>query len=129
MASKHLFLSISAFLFSMMVFSQAPKKSLQTKFTEEKISVDGKFDEEIWKSAAIATGFEMLAPENGMHEPNERRSEVKIVYDNEAIYVAATLYDNEPTKIQKELTTRDNFASADHFGIFLNIEFVFNSRK
>jgi hypothetical protein len=27
--------------------------------------------------------------------------EVKVLYDNEAIYISAMLYDNEPNKIQK----------------------------
>lgn len=120
MPLKHYFIYCLTFIFYLNAFSQTSKKTLVTKFTNEKIEIDGKFEEEVWKSATITSGFEMLAPDNGKHEPNERRSEVKIVYDNEAIYVAAMLYDNEPTKIQKELTTRDNFASADHFGIFLN---------
>ena len=38
-------------------FSQAPKKSLQTIPTKEKISIDGEFNEEIWKNAPIATDF------------------------------------------------------------------------
>ncbi|WP_298120702.1 DUF5916 domain-containing protein [Flavobacterium sp.] len=120
MPLKHYFIYCLAFAFYLNAFSQTSKKTLVTKFTNEKIVVDGKFDEDVWKTTAIATGFEMSAPDNGKHEPNERRSEVKIVYDNEAIYVSAILYDNEPSKIQKELTTRDNFASADHFGVFLN---------
>jgi hypothetical protein len=96
------------------------KKTLQTQFTDEKITIDGKFDEEIWKTIPFATDFVMIAPMNGHPIPNEKRTEVKIAYTNEAIYVAATLYDNEPNKILKELTTRDEFATADHFGVFLN---------
>jgi len=120
MNSKLIFLSILYFFSFSNIFSQTNKKTLETKFTEEKITIDGNFDEEVWKSAAIATNFKMIAPDNGRDETNERRSEVKIVYNNEAIFIAAKLYDNEPNKIQKELTTRDNFASADHFGVFLN---------
>ena len=114
------YLLILLIFFSINVFSQSTKKTLQTNFIEEKISIDGKFDENAWKKAAIATDFEMIAPDNGVPELKERKSEIKIVYDNEAIYVAAMLYDNEPSKIQKELTPRDEFASADHFGVFLN---------
>lgn len=105
---------------SINVFSQSTKKTLHTNFIEEKISIDGKFDENAWKKAAIATDFEMIAPDNGVPELKERKSEIKLVYDNEAIYIAAMLYDNEPSKIQKELIHRDEFASADHFGVFLN---------
>jgi hypothetical protein len=101
-------------------FSQNIKKSLSTKFSDEKILIDGKFNEDIWKTAAIATDFLMLSPDNGKSEKKERKSEVKVVYNNDAIFIAATLYDNEPTKIGKELTTRDNFATADNFGVYLN---------
>lgn len=106
-----------------MVFSshsQTAKKTLKANFCSEKISIDGNFDEEIWKTSSIATDFLMIAPDNGKPIAKEKATEVKIVYDNDAIYVAAILYDNEPSKIAKELTLRDNFATAEHFGIFLN---------
>ena len=99
-------------------FSQ--KKVLYTKATTEKVTIDGKFEEAAWKDAAIATDFVMIDPDNGKAAPYERRTEVKIIYDNTAIYIAATLYDDEPQKILKELTLRDNFSTADHFGVLLN---------
>ena len=105
-------------LFISQMFSQ--KKSLHTQFTDEKITVDGKFDEPVWKTAKIATDFVMVAPYNNVPIPPEKKTEVKVVYTNEAIYVAATLYDEEPRTISRELTERDNFATADHFGIQLN---------
>ncbi|WP_395062700.1 DUF5916 domain-containing protein [Flavobacterium sp.] len=113
-------LHITILFLTFVGYSQVPKKTLQTKFSDEKIILDGKFNEEIWKTADIATDFVMIAPDNGKEELKERKSEVKVVYTNDAIYVAATLYDNQPNKISKELTTRDLFATADHFGIFLN---------
>ena len=105
-------------LYSSKLFSQ--KKSLHTQFTDEKITIDGKFDEAVWKTAQIATDFVMVAPYNNVPIPEEKKTEVKIVYTNEAIYVAATLYDEEPKAISRELTERDHFATADHFGIQLN---------
>ncbi|MES2410386.1 MAG: DUF5916 domain-containing protein [Bacteroidota bacterium] len=96
------------------------KKILQTQFTDEKINVDGKFDEKAWKSAQTATDFVMFAPYNGVPIPPEKKTEVKVIYTNEAIYIAATMYDEEPNKISKELTERDNFGVADHFGVQLN---------
>ena len=117
---------LSSILYSILLFtsalgfSQTPKKKLVTKFTIEKIVIDGKITEEIWKSAEVAKDFVMIAPDNGKTEDKDRRTEVKVVYDNEAIYIAAILYDNQPKKISKELTTRDNFVSADHFGVLIN---------
>ena len=96
------------------------KKTLKTKICADKITIDGKFDELPWKDAAIATDFLMAAPDNGKLEKPERKSEIKVVYNNEAIYIAATLWDNEPLKIGKELALRDNFVTADHFGVQIN---------
>ena len=98
----------------------AQKKVLHTKSTKEKITIDGKFDEAAWQDAEIATDFIMINPDNGKPIADEKRTEVKIIYDHTAIYVAATLYDSEPGKILKELTLRDNFSTADHFGVFFN---------
>ena len=96
------------------------KKVLQTRFTEEKITIDGKFNEKAWKNAEIATDFVMVAPYNGVPILPDKNTEVKVVYTNEAIYVAATLHDEEPKAISRELTERDNFATADHFGVQIN---------
>ena len=62
----------------------------------------------------------MFEPDNGKPIAQEKKTEVKILYDNDAIYVGAVLYDNEPNKILKELAERDNFGVSDAFGIFIN---------
>ena len=102
------------------LFGQNQKKTLVTQSTKEKIIIDGKFDENVWSTANIATDFVMIFPENGKPIAEEKRTEVKVIYDNEAIYIAAKLYDNEPSKISKELARRDLFGTADHFGVQLN---------
>jgi hypothetical protein len=45
-------------------FGYSQKKTLQTKFITDKIEIDGKLDESIWKSAAIASDF-TFEPDNG----------------------------------------------------------------
>ena len=118
---------MSQLLFKVLIFSllisfttYSQKKKLQAKLTSENIIVDGKMNEEIWISAAVATNFIMFEPDNGKPISVEKKTEVKIVYDNDAIYVSALLYDNEPDKIQKELTNRDIFGVSDHFAIYIN---------
>jgi len=102
------------------VVAHSQKKALQTKVTSESLTIDGKFDEPVWQSAPIATDFVMFRPDNGKAIPENKRTEVKIVYDNDAIYVAALLYDDQPDKILKEITKRDVFGASDLFGIFIN---------
>ena len=111
------------FIITLIIFSNSllgQKKTLKALASTEKISVDGVLDEEIWKTSPIASDFLMVAPGNGTPIPNKHKTEVKIVYDNEAVYVSAKLFDDQPDKILKELTLRDDFATADHFGVFLN---------
>jgi hypothetical protein len=82
-----------------------PKKVLQTKFTTDNITIDGKLDETI-KSTPEATNFIMFQPDNGRTIPENKKTIVKVIYDND-IYVAALLYDDEPDKIRKEISQRD----------------------
>ncbi|MBP2284212.1 hypothetical protein H4V97_002530 [Flavobacterium sp. CG_23.5] len=114
----HKILYCCVLLFSILGYSQ--KKVLLTKFISDNINIDGKIDENIWKSAPIATDFIMFQPDNGKPIPENKRTEVKLLYDNDAIYVAALMYDNEPKKILKEITQRDNNGTSDLFGVFIN---------
>ncbi|MFE3870020.1 DUF5916 domain-containing protein [Flavobacterium sp. ZS1P70] len=111
-------LLILVLFFSVLGHSQ--KKVLQTKSISENITIDGKIDEEAWKSAPVASDFIMFEPDNGKAIPENKKTEVKVLYDNDAIYVAALMYDNEPKKIMKEISQRDNFGSSDLFGVFVN---------
>lgn len=108
------------FLFLCCTIAYSQKKSLQTKFTSEKITLDGKLDETIWQSVPIATDFVMFQPDNGKTVPQNKRTEVRVLYDNEAIYVGALMYDDEPNKILREINKRDDFGTADFFGVFIN---------
>jgi hypothetical protein len=96
------------------------KKKLQSIFTDEKISIDGNIDEAIWSKAEIATDFISFQPDNGNPIPDGKKTDVKIVYDNNSIYIAAILHDDEPNKIMSEFTNRDDIGSADFFGVFIN---------
>ena len=105
-------------LLSFVGFSQ--KKVLQTKFISEKIEIDGILEEPIWQSAAIASDFIMFEPDNGKPIPENKKTEIRVLYDNDAIYIGALLNDENPEKILKEITQRDNFGTSDLFGVFIN---------
>jgi Domain of unknown function (DUF5916) len=98
----------------------AGKKKLAATFNNEKITVDGILNETIWSKTATAENFVSFEPDNGNPIPESKKTEVKIVYDNDAIYIGATMYDESPEKILKEFALRDNFGTADFFGVFIN---------
>lgn len=100
--------------------SKKRKKELLASKTKGGISIDGNLNESDWTNANIAKDFVMFEPDNGKSVPDEIKSEVKVLYNNDAIYIGAILYDNEPNAILKEITERDNFGTSDIFGVFIN---------
>ena len=96
------------------------KKVLKTSLTTENIKIDGIIDETAWKSVEPATDFISFQPDNGNPIPQSKKTEVKILYDNNAIYISAIMFDDEPNKILKEFVLRDDFGAADFFGVFIN---------
>ena len=47
-------------------------------------------------------------------------TEVRILYDDRAIYVGAVLHDATPDSILRELSARDNLGNTDFFGVFFD---------
>tara|TARA_R100001369_G_scaffold20091_3_gene36933 strand:- start:5399 stop:7831 length:2433 start_codon:yes stop_codon:yes gene_type:complete len=99
--------------------AQVAKKQLQIKRTEDAPKIDGILDDAVWANAKEAGDFIQFRPNMNVKETQEIRTVVKMTYDNTALYVAAYLHD-DPTKIYKQLSSRDNFGSADFFGFVVN---------
>jgi hypothetical protein len=95
------------------------KKSLNIKRTDNAPKIDGVLDDSVWGSAEIATNFTQFRPEMGIKPKTHQKTVVKMAYDDDAIYVAAYLYD-KPEDIQRQLTSRDNFGQSDFFILVLN---------
>ena len=68
------------------------------------IDIDGRLDESVWTTAPPVTEFWQVQPDEGarVSEPTE----VRFLYDDEAIYVGAWLYDNDG-QIVTRLSRRD----------------------
>lgn len=105
-------------LITLMSFGQQEKivkKTYTTQHVSQSPVVDGNLSDLVWQNAGIATDFVMFSPGAGTQLADSKKTEVKVIYDNKAIYVAAYLYDNNPSKIPMEFTTRDNFGQVDFF--------------
>lgn len=82
--------------------------------------IDGDLNEEAWQGVPLAKSFIERRPVNGRQEPQDLKTEVKLLYTDLGIYVGAMMYDKEPNLINKELTERDNLGNDDFFMITLN---------
>lgn len=98
----------------------AQQKTLQTvKLSHPAPVIDGNLDEPAWKEAPVASDFVQSFPSYG--EGSRQKTEVRILYDNTAIYIGAYLYD-DPTLIRRQITARDEeqFKDVDYFSIFFD---------
>ena len=86
--------------------------------TPGSIAIDGRLDEDVWRTAPAATELTQTDPNEG--KPATERSEVRVAYDTSALYVGARLYDGEAAKISRQLSRRDQDAEADWFSVFLD---------
>ncbi|SFH09449.1 DUF5916 domain-containing protein [Pedobacter insulae] len=93
-----------------------PKKKLVAQRTSESPKIDGNLDDAVWAKAAVATDFIELKPVPGRVETKEGATEIKILYDDHAIYLSARMYDN-PDSVVRELVARDQIGNADFIGI------------
>ena len=100
------------------LFSQ--EKTLQAiKLAHPPPRIDGSLDDMAWKDVPVATDFIQNFPNFG--SPATQKTEVKIAYDNSAIYIGAYLYD-DPELIRKQITARDEdqLKDLDYFSVFLD---------
>lgn len=109
-------------LVSHFLFAQAPldpsKKKIEAFHVDKTMHIDAVLDEPEWQNAQIATDFIQQEPNPG--QPSTQKSEVRVLYNNSAIYVGAYLYDAHPDSILKELSLRDNLDNTDWFGVAID---------
>lgn len=100
-------------------FAQEVKKISAVR-TEISPKIDGILDDQVWENVPIAGDFIQNRPVPGEHEKQANRTELKILYDNSAIYVAAHMYEENPDSIAQEVSTRDNMGNSDFISIFFD---------
>ncbi len=81
------------------------RQTLQAVRTTEPIRLDGVLDDEAWSRTQAGTDFIQRYPDPG--KPATMRTEVRIAYDNEAVYVGARMFDPNPDSIAAPLARRD----------------------
>ena len=91
-------------------------RQLNIQQASSTIALDGVLDELAWQDAAISSDFFMQQPVDGAAA--SKKTQVQIVYTSEAIYVAATLFDDNEYIVNT--LKRDNFMGSDAFCILLD---------
>lgn len=96
------------------------RKKIKAVRVQKAPKIDGLLNDEAWKNVDFCTDFVIFRPENGDPVPQEYQTTVKVIYNDNAIYIAAQMNDPDPEGIPKEFAVRDNFSQSDFFLVTIN---------
>jgi hypothetical protein len=96
----------------------APRRQLAAQRVSAPIKLDGVPDEAAWAGAPVASQFIEQRPRPG--RPERLPTEVRVLYDDAAMYVTAKLVEASPDSIKRELTQRDDAGNTDFFAVFID---------
>ena len=92
--------------------------AIEARRTVRPPRIDGRLDEPEWADAPVASAFWQLNPAQG--QPATERTEVRVVFDDGALYVGARLSEADPRRVRSLLTRRDAAAPTDRFVVVLD---------
>ncbi len=73
--------------------------------TDTQPLIDGRPDDAVWQAATPLTSFTQREPADG--EPASERTEVRLLYDSDAVYVGVWAYDSQASEIVPGEAIRD----------------------
>jgi hypothetical protein len=113
------------------VFAQAttksqsdPRPSAQAAAREGDVTIDGKLEESAWAKATPIGELTQSSPNEGK-APSEK-TEIRILYDDAAIYIGARMFDSQGRKGVKAVLTRRDQLLTDQSLTSDKISFVFD---
>lgn len=110
-------LCLFVFLLGKTALGQDAKKILNAQRAFGNITIDGQLTDSVWNTLDVATSFTQTSPNPG--SPSAQRTAIRMLYDNDFVYVGALLYDLHADSILKQLTARDEYeyANTDAFTV------------
>lgn len=101
------------------LWSQESSKVAHATLVEGRPTIDGFVNDPIWELAAPITDFIQKEPLQGT--PASEKTVVKIVFNNDAVFVSVICYDKEPDQIRVTDSRRDSdLSDTDSFQIIFD---------
>ncbi len=90
-----------------------PRPVARASLRQGPIAVDGRIDESAWAAATPITEFVQQRPDEG--KPATQRTELRILYDEAAVYIGARMHETlGPRGVRAALTRRDQVMNGDN---------------
>ena len=103
-----------------------PRPSVTALRVEAPPVIDGELDEGVWQQASIGGDFIQYEPFDGIKM--SERTEFRILYDDNAIYIGIWAFDSEPEKILARTMSRDIWPREDDC-VFIVIDTFLDRRN
>jgi len=98
---------------------EMPVPAVEATRRASPIVLDGRITEPAWNAAPVVTDFRQIDPEEG--KPASERTEVRILYDDEALYVSGRMFDSHGAAgVTTRLSRRDQTNDSDGFQIVID---------
>src|SRR5438874_815160 len=126
-------LVLSLLSLSSRAFSQAttrsqndPRPVAEAALRQGEITIDGRIDEQAWAAAKPITELVQSQPDEG--KPPSQKTEIRILYDDAALYIAARMYDSLGARgVRSALARRDQVMNGEKILTSERITFVFDT--
>jgi hypothetical protein len=110
-------LAVLVVLISLFGSADAQQPSITASPVNSPITVDGILNESVWEQSPLLN-FIQQSPSNGMQPTEETMAWV--AYDDEALYIAAWLFDSAAPAITRNISGRDVDVPSDWFEVSLD---------
>jgi hypothetical protein len=106
-------------------FRDPGQKTVQMVRTSVPPVIDGSLDDAVWADATLIDDLHQVSPIE--YAPPFEHTEIYLLYDDDALYIGARLYDTDPEQITAQnLRQNDSIGQDDRFYVTLD---PFNSRR
>ncbi|MBA4312022.1 MAG: hypothetical protein C0417_05280 [Chlorobiaceae bacterium] len=114
-----------ALIFQNIILAGTSTKNIVASHTSESISIDGLLTEQSWSTAIQVSGFMQFDPDEGAAATEQ--TSVRVLYDDDALYIGVICYDANPEMIVHQLTRRDRSVQADRFSVMIDSYHDYNT--
>ncbi len=97
---------------------EPPPAAVAIRAAPEAPHLDGKLHDEAWQAAPVICDFTQRDPDEG--EPGTERTEARVLYTDDAVYVGVRAYDSKANEISGRLTRRDESSPSDWIGVAID---------
>ncbi|WP_242343840.1 DUF5916 domain-containing protein [Anaeromyxobacter terrae] len=98
----------------------AASDAIVARRTSGHLHLDGRLDEAAWRVAPAFSAFVESFPRPGV--PADPRTEVRVLYDDETLYVGVTCFDPQPSAIVRQLARRDTDLTSDRVEVAIDAD-------